>query len=241
MQLVLSLFPGIGLLDMAFEQEGFTVVRGPDSLWGGDIKRFSLADCDSHFEGVIGGPPCQSHCTYAALNKAQGKNVREDLVHEFERVIKEARPRWWLMENAPKVPTLDIVNYKVQVLRLNARWFGGEQDRMRKFQWGYWWDRFGKIFPGEEVFEPAKRESVCMASEGRSGKLSTVRVDGKPRTRHSPRRSPAKFCELQGLQPDFMDKLPFTNEWKYRVVGNGVPLYMGRAIAKAVREATEAN
>ena len=38
--LVLSLFPGIGLLDMAFEEEGFTVVRGPDSLWGGDIKRF---------------------------------------------------------------------------------------------------------------------------------------------------------------------------------------------------------
>lgn len=27
--LVLSLFPGIGMLDMAFEHEGFTVVRGP--------------------------------------------------------------------------------------------------------------------------------------------------------------------------------------------------------------------
>jgi hypothetical protein len=25
---------------MAFEQEGFTVVRGPDVLWGGDIRRF---------------------------------------------------------------------------------------------------------------------------------------------------------------------------------------------------------
>jgi hypothetical protein len=32
--LVLSLFPGIGLLDMAFEEEGFCVVRGPDLLWG---------------------------------------------------------------------------------------------------------------------------------------------------------------------------------------------------------------
>jgi site-specific DNA-cytosine methylase len=29
--LVLSLFPGIGLLDMAFEAHGFCVVRGPDS------------------------------------------------------------------------------------------------------------------------------------------------------------------------------------------------------------------
>ena len=35
MTLVLSLFPGIGLLDMAFEAEGFCVVRGPDLLWGG--------------------------------------------------------------------------------------------------------------------------------------------------------------------------------------------------------------
>lgn len=38
--LILSLFPGIGLLDMAFEEEGFCVVRGPDLLWGGDIRRF---------------------------------------------------------------------------------------------------------------------------------------------------------------------------------------------------------
>ena len=38
--LVLSLFPGIGLLDMAFEEEGFCVVRGPDLLWGGDVRSF---------------------------------------------------------------------------------------------------------------------------------------------------------------------------------------------------------
>lgn len=50
--LVLSLFPGIGLLDMAFEAEGFCVVRGPDVLWGGDIRTFHPpADV---FEGVSG-------------------------------------------------------------------------------------------------------------------------------------------------------------------------------------------
>ena len=43
MSLVLSLFPGIGLLDMAFELEGFCVVRGPDVLWGGDIKRLAVS------------------------------------------------------------------------------------------------------------------------------------------------------------------------------------------------------
>lgn len=38
--LVLSLFPGIGLLDKAFEETGYCVVRGPDVLWGGDIRNF---------------------------------------------------------------------------------------------------------------------------------------------------------------------------------------------------------
>ena len=38
--LVLSLFPGIGLLDLAFEERGFCIERGPDLLWGGDIRRF---------------------------------------------------------------------------------------------------------------------------------------------------------------------------------------------------------
>ena len=30
--LVLSIFPGIGMLDAAFEMDGFTVVRGPDVM-----------------------------------------------------------------------------------------------------------------------------------------------------------------------------------------------------------------
>ncbi|MDO8673082.1 MAG: hypothetical protein Q7O66_16865 [Dehalococcoidia bacterium] len=43
--LVLSCFPGIGLLDMAFEREGYCVVRGPDVIFGSlhDIRAFSSA------------------------------------------------------------------------------------------------------------------------------------------------------------------------------------------------------
>lgn len=236
-QLVLSLFPGIGLLDMAFEQEGFCVVRGPDVLWGGDVRNFHPPA--GKFDGVIGGPPCQSHCTYAALNRAQGKNVREDLVPEFVRIVMEVSPNWALMENAPNCPLMVFSDYDVQALNLNARSFGCEQNRERRFQWAYLKNVGRRFYPEIEVFEPTYRETVCMASEGRSGKLRTVRVDGRPRTRHSPRRDPARFCRLQGLPGNFMEQLPFTNEWKYRVVGNGVPLPMGRAIAKAVKEATE--
>ena len=49
---VLSLFPGIGLLDRAFEERGACVVRGPDLLWGGDIKGFHPPA--GVFRGVIG-------------------------------------------------------------------------------------------------------------------------------------------------------------------------------------------
>ena len=232
-ELVLSLFPGIGLLDMAFEQEGFCVVRGPDVLWGGDVRKFHPPA--GRFGGVIGGPPCQAHSTYAALNLAQGKKVREDLVGEFVRVVSESSPAWWLMENSPQVPTIGVPGYRTQEFKMNPRWLGHEQDRLRKWQFGTADGK--KIWPETTALEPVDREPVCMASEGRSGRLTTVRVNGKPRTRHNPRRSPALFCGLQGLPADFMDSLPFTNEWKYRVVGNGVPLPMGRAIAKAVRRA----
>src|SRR5207302_2042731 len=51
------------------------------------------------------------------------------------------------------------------------------------------------------------------------------------------RRSVARCLELQGFPPDFLDEAPFTVQMKYRPVGNGVPLPMGRAVARAVKRA----
>lgn len=53
-----------------------------------------------------------------------------------------------------------------------------------------------------------------------------------------PGYSIAEMCELQGLPANLLDKAPFTIHGKKYVIGNGVPLPMGRAIAKAVKEAT---
>jgi hypothetical protein len=54
--LVLSLFPGIDLLGRGFELEGFSIVRGPDLIFGGDVRTFSVPR--GRFDGVIGGSPC---------------------------------------------------------------------------------------------------------------------------------------------------------------------------------------
>jgi len=78
---VLSLFPGIGLLDRTFEECGFTVVRGPDLLWGDDIRDFHPQP--GHFGGIIGGPPCQAFSRLRhigiALRKIRYGLSREEL------------------------------------------------------------------------------------------------------------------------------------------------------------------
>ncbi|GAI10294.1 unnamed protein product, partial [marine sediment metagenome] len=83
--LILSIFPGIDLLGRAFEEEGYCVVRGPDPLWGGDIKSFHPPA--EVFEGVIGGPPCQEWSILRFVHK--GKHPKwGNLIPEFERVVK---------------------------------------------------------------------------------------------------------------------------------------------------------
>lgn len=132
--LVLSLFPGIGLLDMAFEEEGFCVVRGPDLLWGGDIHRFHPPA--GKFDGVIGGPPCQAFSTFRHLVIAQGFTLADNLIPEFERVVTEAAPQWFVMENVPDAPLPQVLGYGVQRELICDHWVGGETGRKRSFSFG---------------------------------------------------------------------------------------------------------
>ena len=94
--LVLSLFPGIGLLDRAFEEEGFCIVRGPDVLWGGDIRRFHPPA--GRFNGIIGGPPCQAFSRLAHMVRHNGYEPKfGNLIPEYERCVDEGQPDWLLM------------------------------------------------------------------------------------------------------------------------------------------------
>ena len=56
-------------------------------------------------------------------------------------------------------------------------------------------------------------------------------------------KTTAAFAEMrqnQGLPSDFLEESPFTVEGKCKCIGNGVPLPMGRAVARAVKAAIEA-
>lgn len=241
--LVLSLFPGIGLLDRAFEEEGFTVVRGPDVLWGGDVRRFHPPA--GRFDGVIGGPPCQAFSMMRHLNPNAGAKTG-NLIPEFERCVAEAQPAWFVMENVPGAPLPCVDGYRVYAQLLNNRWLGERQDRTRRISFG---TRDGRPlhvqiaalespFYIQAVTGSARAVPVKLGGSGKVKRSYTA--DGK---RHGPNDGPraalADMCEWQGLPRDFLEDAPFTISAKRQVVGNGVPLPMGRAVAVAVKRAME--
>lgn len=212
--LVLSLFPGAGLLDRGFEQAGFVVLRGPDTLFGQDIRRFTLARHAGKFTGVIGGPPCQDFSR--ARRRPPTGHGREMLDH-FHRLITEAQPDWWLMENVPTVPDMIIPGYQTQRFNLFASEFGLRQRRNRSFQFG---SRDGlpiAVLRGTQSH--IRLRPAALASDGEHGR----------------RRTFADFCELQGLPRNF-DLPGLSRRAKFRAVGNGVPVPMAYAVACAIRD-----
>lgn len=210
MELVVSLFPGIGLLDMGFEQAGFSVVRGPDLIWGGDVRRFHILA--GRFDGVIGGPPCQEFSQ--AKNGQERSDYGLEMLGEFERVVLEAQPIWWLMENVARVPDVRIAGYNWQRLDVWAHEFGVNQRRLRHFQFG---SRDGTVL----VLPRSSSRPISGSSETA---VVTASDSGTPWDR---------FCTEQGLPPDF-DIPAFTTGAKRRAVGNGVPVPMAAAMAAAV-------
>lgn len=251
--LVLSLFPGIGLLDMAFEEEGFCVVRGPDLLWGGDVRRFHPPA--GRFDGVIGGPPCQAFSVMRYINPLAGQK-HGNMIPEYERVVHDARPAWFVMENVRDAPLPDVPGYTVHAQLLRDVWVGGETMRLRRISFG---TVNGRKLPVETLalHSPEPEVSALAGGGGRTVPVALQR-DGngghKPKKRYgtSGQRTALgrggsvelRFEEavrLQGLPKDFLSEAPFTASGKAKAVGNGVPLPMGRAIAKAVKHALTAN
>lgn len=228
MQLVLSTFPGVDLLGMAFKEAGFCVVAGGDPIWGGDIRTEHYPP--GRFDGVIGGPPCQKFGGLA--NFAHRWKVQpENLIPEFERVVGEAEPDWWIMENVRNAPIPAVPGYEVRSVLLNNRWLGQVQNRVRRFSFGTHDGR--ELLIDTEVFEPREfAQAVTSANAGQ--RLVHAKKNGGT-IAHYPL---SEALRLQGLPEDFFGPTcPFTDRGKRKVIAQGVPLPMGRAIARAVREA----
>src|SRR5690606_26425518 len=189
------LFPGIGLLDMAFEQEGFCVVRGPDLLWGGDVR--NLHPPAGKFDGVIGGPPCQAFSPIGNVNRARwgAESVMPDLTGEFRRVVIEARPMWWLMENSPHCPGSGLAGERR--ITLDNAWFGERQSRRRGF-----WSNLSLHIEAPALVPMEAGEERAVSWKGA--------VDWKGSRQREGQRSLADMLELQGFPRNMLEHCPLT-------------------------------
>lgn len=121
---VVSLFTGAFGLDLGFELAGFDVVLALDisedsyrnlkanrpkiPFLLGDIKRYTTWDilkeaglAPGEVDVITGGPPCQPFST-AGKRQSLGDPRAAPLV-DFVRVIKEARPKVFVMEEVPGI------------------------------------------------------------------------------------------------------------------------------------------
>lgn len=253
------------------------------------------------FEGVIGGPPCQSFSPLANLVRAKGYEPRfGNLIPEFERVVAEAGPEWFLMEEVPQAPAAQVPGYAVHAFRLDnssldsGDGLGHEQERLRLFSFGVRGataidlrahiqlaalrlPRAGTVTTthvnnsdeakgrvrrqcaidpravpvavgGSGKRKPGARVPAVHSSGGAGGERERVPAvvgahsgaAGRPNGGHLVVYQWREMLRLQGLPPDFLELAPFTVEGKRKAVANGVPLFMGRALARAITAALAA-
>ena len=134
---VIDLCCGAGGFSEGFQQAGFNIILGVD-FWGTALESFkynqkcevietdirlieTLPDCDV----IIGSPPCQN---LSKLNRKKDYVKGLELIYEFERIIKENSPTYWVWENVEEVK-----NYYPSASILNSWDFGLPQRRKRAF------------------------------------------------------------------------------------------------------------
>lgn len=217
-ELVLSLFPGVGLLDRAFAAAGFCVVQAADKITGGDIRDF--AGVPGRLNGIVAGPPCQG---FSVANEYRRDDTHHSVINSREmlqhtcRIITECEPEWFLIENVPCVPDVRIKGYSVQRIPITDLECGGVQLRSRHIQ-------FGSL--KGDIIRPVRVNNLTRnRKKGRPTLSVTTKTD---RWTDFP-----DLCRRQGLDEPI--ELPgWFRTAKFRAVGNGVPLRMGKILAEAV-------
>lgn len=177
---VSSFFSGIGGFDLGFGRAGFEIIlqceidpfctkilekAWPEVLRFKDVKRLQNADIPSS-DVWVGGFPCQDVSVARMGPRAGLKGSRSGLFHDFARLLGEARPRVFVIENVPGllsshrgrdfeliIRTLAKFGYGVGWRVLNSRYFGVAQSRNRVYIVGCYRDRKG---PAEILFEPER-------------------------------------------------------------------------------------
>ena len=130
---VLSLFDGISCGRVALERAGIKV----DKYYASEIKEDAIKVSKDNYPDIIqlgdttkikgsylpkidlliGGPPCQS---FSNAGKREGFDGKSGLFYEYVRLLKEVKPKYFLLENVKmKKEWQDIISKELGVEPIN--------------------------------------------------------------------------------------------------------------------------
>jgi len=172
--------------------------------------------------------------------RARGQEPRfGNLVPEFERVVREAHPQWFLMENVRRCPDPEVAGFSVCSFHYYNAWLCEKQMRHRRFWFG-WRQIYGpapnlqRWMPGAALMDP-RRVTAVAGHDGTADWLHGSRkAKAQGKKKKPPHRSIPERLELQGLPGDFFEGSPLTLEGKRHLLSNAVPLPQAKALARAV-------
>ncbi len=238
----IDLFCGAGGMSLGFEQAGFDIVLGVDrdpyhcaaherNFPYGKTLCASVTDLTADYirrecgigddiDIVFGGPPCQG---FSMMGKRDLGDPRSSLVGEFVRLVKELKPKSFVMENVPGMQlgkTRSYFDFVVESLTeagyvinlpaqtLVASDFGAPQRRERLFVMGIRDDlhRMPK-YPEGPLLEQAFAKNIAEAFgglpniDGNEELFSSDALPSTPSTTELPRYSKI----LAGLAEDPTD------------------------------------
>jgi site-specific DNA-cytosine methylase len=145
---ILSLFDGISCGRVALERAGIKIDKYyaseidkyaiqisqknyPDIIQVGDITKLKGKDFKD-IDMVIGGSPCQS---FSNAGSRKGFNGKSGLFYEYVRILKEIKPKYFLLENVKmKQEWQDIISEELGVkpIEINSSLVSG-QSRKRLY------------------------------------------------------------------------------------------------------------
>lgn len=177
---VVSLFAGIGGLDLGFENAGFNVI------WANDFDKYAVETYKANIgkqiihgdirekkelipshDVLIGGFPCQPFSTLGKL-KGFEDEVRGTLFFEIKEILLKHKTKAFVLENVKNIMThdncntfnrmldeLNSIGYDVTPIVLNSADFDIPQRRNRVFMVGFLRDA---VNTNEKVQAPKARE-----------------------------------------------------------------------------------
>jgi DNA (cytosine-5)-methyltransferase 1 len=218
-----SLFAGGGGFDQGFERAGIPTVawsevdphacavmrhHNPDAVELGDVReitrdRIWAAVPVGHDLVISGGPPCQD---FSEAGRRLGlAGTRSNLFYEYARVVAEAQPKWWVMENVPGmlssndgqdfsavVRTLADNGFSLAWRICDSRYWAVPQRRRRVFIVGR---------AGTSDLGPRQVLDLCQGGEWDPCESITPQALFTPRSSGGPPANGYRACDYAGFLP----------------------------------------